>query len=701
MEARASFADNLAGKFELISQRIQQEDKNFKVYVGFFQSVQKSLKKLSKGLTKALAPVKQLHQQQSKESLDSWGYALNAVVSGSEGFCAAILNTCKKYTDEVLEPFQLFTDHYEESNKAFIRDCGRVIESLSQQRGKVRKSKEKYTKSVKGVASAADTHEEETVRQRTRSMNEAGDEYSLQIVTLNAYIKEKEAFYRNRLESLQQNEENRIEFLRRHFAKFFGVTETLATEYLRMRAGVQKVLDIVNPMGDLQLFVTVAARGKKADLFEKAAFDSSDESPHRHTSDSGSYSPGTASPISPKGAGEKEPAVELPEEIETYIKNVWTRIVSSQAVEPADKSQFLEIIKAPQCRERLLRLAGKHMRKQHIANPDSFSLMANVVNSMLEQIGKLREPPIHEIATILSMAGLIYSSNPTKGEKPTVYLRERILKQDVWKSREMWETLVRQKLARSLDGIKGSMAEHKDSGIVKKVLDVGAKFFKPKDKELRETEAKEAREETGRRAVVYSDLILFASEMALMKVDPDMCRDLLIQFCLTYKLDSDKLYQLLSDSECARGLERTEKVPSAERRKVFLARQTAKQTKYAFGERALVLRLSLQFLGDLPTLRNVLIMNKLWRDRFRHLVYKQALRAPGLSQGRRAAIWKAILPSRELPVIYQKLKDQGKMRMFQATNKSVEEVIELDIIRSFHVYGDKTQEVRFATSYRI
>ncbi len=697
MESKASFAENIAGKFDLIAQRVQQESRSLKVISAYFQNVQKELERFGKGLLKALGPIKQL--QQGKDSLDSWGYALRAVVASSEDYAKLIMSTCTRYTTEITEPFEIFIGHYEQSNKASLKECGKVLEVIGQERVKVRKSRDKYAKAVKGLVAA----EPQEVKEHAKTMNETRDKYSQHIAVLNSYIGDKEGFYKKKLELLQQNEETRIEFLRKHFVNFFCVSESLAKAYIEMHAGVQKVLEIVNPIGDLQLFVTSAARGQKTSLFEKAAFEVPEESqqpPARHMSDAETYgSTGTLKPPqtaqSEGAASDREVEIpEVPEETENIMALAWTKLVSSQPLESPEKLQLLDIIKSPTCCERMVSIIQRQMRKQQLTSLDALVRMAGVVNPILTQIEKAKGLAVQEFAVMLELANQIYAVRPGPSEeKPTMYLRELVLGHGVWKSRDMWAAVVKQRVAKSLGQVETAMHERKGqekSGLMKTVLGVGAKLFTPKDKLLQETEAKAARAETGKRAVIYSDLQVFASEMSLMGVDPDMCREIFIQSCIAYKIDRDKLYQLLVDYHCAQRVPRIENVPVGERKALMISQSEARQAKYfPIGKpAALILRLAFLFLSDARTLRTLLVLSKPWHARFRRLIYRQALT---MSAVRRPGIWCAIFQTKGLAQIYTKLKEE-KMKMFQATNKPVEEVIQLDVQRSFHMHDEKTQE---------
>eukprot|EP01022_Parablepharisma_sp_SALTPOND_P016298 TRINITY_DN236_c0_g1_i1.p1 TRINITY_DN236_c0_g1~~TRINITY_DN236_c0_g1_i1.p1 ORF type:complete len:868 (+),score=80.93 TRINITY_DN236_c0_g1_i1:1726-4329(+) len=691
MESKASFAENLSGKFDIVSQRVLQETKNLKLISGYFKNICKEFEKLGKGLGKTLTPIKQQVLLQNKGPLDSWGYALKSIIGSNEDYCKLIAKICSRYNSEIIEPFELFIGHYEQSNKVFLKECTKVLETLGQQRTKVRKAKDKYIKSHQKPTTEVD---EDIIKQRKRAMSEARDEYSQQVALLNAYISEKEPYYKKRLESIQQNEENRIEFMRKHFADFYNVSQILVQEFTHMHAGLKKVLEIVNPMGDLQLFVTSVTKTPKVNVFEKANFDILEGT--STNSAEGTNSRSTS--LRKDDSGSDNEAGDLAEEVETFMKSVWTKLLASKDVDAGERTRLAELLKMEKCRENFLQNFAKQMRKQQVTNYECFAQAGDILNLMLSHASQQGKETLgSELSVVVTMGGLLYcTSPPEKFMKSTVFLRDLLSTHSVWKSKETWQAVIQYRLSRSMSQVKTSIherREEKSAGLVKRVLDVSAKLFKNKDKELEEFEVKEAREEAGKRAVIYSDLIIIAMELALMDVNPDVAREVLTQFSLNYKLDHEKVYQMLCDYESARSLKRIQDPPIEGQQKAQKGKTERTMAKYSFHKYGIILKHSVNYLSDPQTLCNLLKSSKLFNSKLKHLVYKKIVPMSSIMNKHRPQIWAGLLSNASLISLqreYDKLKE-GKLKMFQATNKSIEEVIRLDVSRSFHIHAESTQ----------
>ena len=114
--------------------------------------------------------------------------------------------------------------------------------------------------------------------------------------------------------------------------------------------------------------------------------------------------------------------------------------------------------------------------------------------------------------------------------------------------------------------------------------------------------------------------------------------------------------------------------------------------KYVHNKKILILAKSLVYRNDRSTLRNILAINKLTNKLLKRRVYKKALKLPDITIKIRAEIWTRAFLKYELVNMYADIK-KNRLKRYLLYGNSFGNTIKLDVIRSFHNYDEKTQEV--------
>eukprot|EP00826_Nyctotherus_ovalis_P035730 TRINITY_DN3092_c0_g1_i9.p1 TRINITY_DN3092_c0_g1~~TRINITY_DN3092_c0_g1_i9.p1 ORF type:complete len:182 (+),score=47.48 TRINITY_DN3092_c0_g1_i9:77-622(+) len=172
--------------------------------------------------------------------------------------------------------------------------------------------------------------------------------------------------------------------------------------------------------------------------------------------------------------------------------------------------------------------------------------------------------------------------------------------------------------------------------------------------------------------------------------DRYMGRDVLIHFSLIYRLQQDMLFQLLTDYESSLELKRQEAKQERVRREIRLEKRETLREKYGHSKLMQVIGMSLKFIDNRKLLRNILIVSKQWNNTLKPCVYKVGLKTFGTSK--RYALWESILSTRGLDKLYLQLKSES-LEDFKKTHANIDNLIRLDVSRSFHLYDESEQEV--------
>jgi len=659
MNSKADFAENLLGKFDIVSKHVNQKTKNLRVILDYFKTTSKELAKFSKKLNKVLTPMKQALTQE-KNPPDSLNYVLSTIINHNEKYLKLMLSISEQYKTELIEPFELFISHYEKTNKESLKECNRVTDNLSELRDKLRNIKSRYEK-----WSQSPVIEEEAIRQRSQSLNDEKEAFSQQAITLNSYITEMEPTCKKQLVLIQQNEESRIEFIRKHFSNFFGITDSLGIELLEVGNEVKKALTLVNPIGDLQLFISSVPKIHANTLFEKVGTEITQD--------------GNNEDIKP-GIIE-----DLEDESKVELESAWKELLN--ATTPINTDSFVKLLKASNYKDYFIESILKRSYKQEVRNMMNMKEIGKMLNTILSSLESKEDTFGSELSGILNIAGQLFCNNTE--EKPTIFLRDFIKKHNIWKKKETWLEVIQYKIDRSLAHIKFAMKEKNGLSIMKRAFNISASVFKSKGTILKEKEAKEAREETGRRSAIYSDLNVIAIELALIEVDLHMAREVILQFSLSYNLLQDKLYHLLADHDTSLILRRRLKVTSQELKLVREEKLNKALKKYS--KCLLVIKYTMRLFFDVETSYSLLLVSKEFHNRLKAVVYKKVIADPKLVE--RSKLWLSLFPSNTITSLkrtYSSLKEE-RTQVFKATNKSMEEFIRLDVSRSFHEHSESTK----------
>lgn len=656
----SNFSENAMGRFPQLEQRLQSGSKGLRLVVQHITAVSKEVDTFRKSLFKTRAPLAQYLAQKSAN--DSLGVAIRAVAKGLEDSCATMENACMTYQTDVIEPFSVFAEHYEQCNKAFLKEAGKIIAGLEISRTKVTKSKEQYGRTAKALANSPPDENSEACQ----ACRKARGDYQTIIERHNAMLLEKQAEYRKQLELVERNEETRTNVIAKSMMKFTGLTEQLLKDHLASTAGMTQTLIAINPISDLNLFVAELARKPKTETFARIVFEDRGDVYQQLTAQKENPSrPFPEFEVISADEGHLEKPLVLDAKDQDFLKATVQTLLAGNEINQKDKVHVSELFSAEAGRTRFAKTLSQLVttNKLTISNYAAFEALGELSNTLLTNMSVQHSRDPFILWTVLTASFLISSTKVEEdGAKRAVALRELTSSSSIWCNKDYWISAIQYRLERTLSRVKPAGEESKDSGL--------------------------------RKSVVFADLCTLAVQMALMTIGRDLGRDLLIQFASYYKIDSQKLNQLLSDYEGAQPLSRDTHLTAKEVRGVLVSRagKTAKRFEgKACAKLATIFRLSLGYISDLRTFSYLLLLNHELSQLLRKPVHKQVLRLPALSPKVGFRLWNVAINDPKLRETYQEIK-AAKLDAYRTANNGACEIIKLDVFRSFHSWSEAVQD---------
>eukprot|EP01022_Parablepharisma_sp_SALTPOND_P019983 TRINITY_DN3515_c0_g1_i1.p1 TRINITY_DN3515_c0_g1~~TRINITY_DN3515_c0_g1_i1.p1 ORF type:complete len:690 (-),score=82.39 TRINITY_DN3515_c0_g1_i1:2423-4492(-) len=678
MSTKPSFSDQMMNRFFALETRVQHGSKSLRLISSYFSIVRKEVDTFRKTLSKSLSPLVQCLQLNKKPD-DTLFVGLKSLIRNMEEYFNFMGKTCVTCQSEVIEPFDIFISNYDQCNRTVLKQGVKIIEQVEAHKAKVAKAKERYGKCAKAFVNTG-SMEKELLKAKEKAMIDAKAEYQYLVEEHNVLLEKKQEEYRQSLDMVEQNEQTRVSLIAKNLAKVFALSVQMAEEYAEANAKTLKMLQEVDPIKDLEMFVADLSRTAKTDTFNKVLFEDHGEIYQRI--DALNYSKEKSVDlsegdeillnadfeeafVSPTNKSEAFILLETPEEI---IQNACQNLLSGKDLSTEEKVKIPEAFTQPYGRRLFAEVLSNVSNKHFIEDFAAFETLGQIVNTLLTMFALHKDKDTFILWTVLSAGFLIYSRKLTdKGKLANVPLRELTSGNSIWRTRDQWIRIIQYRLTKSLSRVKLAPVPREKGKAT------------PKDN-------------LTRKSVIFSELSAIGGQMALMGVERIMGRDLLLQFTGYYRIDSDKLCEVLLDYEGAQALPREIQLDRKEIQGVFKAKYEKTWKKYGENKEGFVIGKSIGYVGDIVTLRNLLLLNKGLNKLLRTRIYKKVLTFPDIHPGVRRELWKHAILDQSLLSIYKEIKAE-KLAKYLVSGKASEETIRLDVIRSFHIHDEESQEV--------
>jgi len=690
MEPKVDILEYIDSRIETVSSKVQQETKNMHELADFFETTKKEVERFTKSYSKALISLKSSIAQ----TPNSWTTTLTNFIQQQDEAVKSLLNYSNSIENEVSEPINQFAEKYENANRNILKEAFKVVDQINNQKAKVKKARERYFKDSKQVMECTT---EETYRNKTRIMLESKEEYRNALNVLNNYMDTNKEGYVKLLQTWHINEERKVEHIKKALNKFSTFSTKSFGELSAVADKSHKLSDALQTHVDIKNYIPTSAEPVPQKLFDKLLFVSLDtQSP---TAKVGTISAAALANVSSRTSimPAISTSIEPSEEDLKFIESKFKLLIDDEIISEIDKSKLFSFCKTSEGLRVICTQFALLSRKIEIENLNVFTLLNELSLLVQDQLANQKFPEIGYFAALISFGSQVaHVKQGTPTHKNKKYIRETISENPIWRSKEIWQKILEFKIARSVAHLhaymmikqgKSPYEKEKDLGIMQKLLNAGANLIGKKTKDEAALK-QEKQEESAKSGIAFTELASTTIEMALYSIDSETCRSIITEFSKEYDIERDKVYQLLSDHECAQPLPRDEDPRPREMLRYSLDRREAERKKYGYSKQTMVMGLSIKYIKDPKTLFNIMIVNKEWYNLFKYKAYKIILLSN--AEKIRFSLWKTILFSQGLDSLYMKLKEKG-IEEFIKNNKNIDDVIRLDVIRSFHILDEPTQ----------
>eukprot|EP00826_Nyctotherus_ovalis_P053985 TRINITY_DN7049_c0_g7_i2.p1 TRINITY_DN7049_c0_g7~~TRINITY_DN7049_c0_g7_i2.p1 ORF type:complete len:678 (+),score=207.00 TRINITY_DN7049_c0_g7_i2:180-2213(+) len=669
--SKFEFPYQMMSRFNVLETHARDGMKGLQHIFDYFTSVQKELAKFRKGLDKSLDNVRTFlkHNNKSDATLCS---ALKLLIRNEEGFYKEVDRMCEKYREQVLDVFKIRVDMYNNVNKKKMSIGEYIISKTEKSRGKVTKAKEEYHKNARNFFNAG-TSETEQLRQN--AMEASKIRYQKLIEEHNKFLDREIAEYLVHLKDLESNEQMRIDVIEKSMRQFLGASVELAEKYRTCYEENMTALRQVEPLRDVNLYSATLLRVKKQETFDKMIFEDHGEIYqliNKVCSGKGKCAEelkdDDSMEFTLKSTSTEQNTFTNVESLEKEITLKYSSLLDGKSLSEKDKGRVKETLKSSSGRLWLAEALGEVTDRYTIVDVAAFETLGELTRLMLDLVYTKRDSNPLLLYALLTASSFIYGKKEIfDGKVATISLREVLKDSPIFNDKERWISVIQYGLQKEFDRCNIELA----------------------GKEKKKSDAE--REINMKKSKLYTELSSFGMKMALLNVPKEFGREILLGFAGYYELPSDKLCQLLLEYEGAQRFVRKEKLTKKDI-EIIMERKRKKLLRKYENTPIIIIAKSMTYISELTTLRSILLLNKSIKSRLQRRVYRKVLALPKVSMKIRRELWTKAVVDTTLAAQYQEIKEQ-RVKKFLDSGRIAEDVICMDVSRSFRCLSDDDQEV--------
>jgi len=600
--------------------KIQTETKQLHSFSGFFQSIKKNTDKYANSLIKDLNGLKL-----AVSSVSGWSNNIQSFFSHYTGILSALNKYSNSIATSIIQPLDIFTTNYESNNKKTITEASKIIENINSQKKKINKLKEQYTKEHKLLLNYK---EEDVYKMKLKRLGDIREEYCKLVVILNSSIEPNKAKYDKLLAPWIKQEEYKIKYIKAILNMLSGFFEELNSSCLLVNESAKKTVESFNLSFDLKNFVMI----DEEKVFIKTAFElpglehSAGKAPEEFLLE-----------VFPRGITEEDLKFE-----EGKLKE----LMGDRSISETERSKLYYIIQNKKGLYTFFTQLVSIIYELKLNNSLSFTTLTQLIVSAADLVIEDKEPAY--VCAILNACNLI--SHERK------YIKRELRGHPLWDVKKLWNEVIEYRIDKELE----CLTQSKVNLMVKRNVSVGKQEMNIK---------------SGIYFKVLSSTVL---DMAFYSVDKSLCYDIIMKYANEGKIEFEKLYQILIDYDFIQPKEKHKHKQISE---YLLKKKERKSLKYGH---ALIIKLSIDYINDIKSLRNILLSNKYCYKLLKYKVYRAMLGVGGSEI--RFNIWRTLLYSSAT-----KYSAIEKLDTSTEKGRVLEEAIRLDVIRSFYKYSELEQ----------
>jgi len=657
------FGEQMLDRCDTLKSRLKDSNKGLHILYSYFSTISKELHNFLQILTKASKLLEDFIQL-SKDNENSLTNAIKSVIHNQSELYTFIEIMHKKQQNEVIDPFKDLITQYEDLNKSVLNERAQIILDAEKSKEQVLKVREEYHKWAKNYFHPGET----SLVLLKLKMEEAKVQYQKEIEKHNSLIKNLSIKHLEELKKIEQNEMKRAGLIVSNICRFMSINEKIIAKYKTYYEKASEDLEKVDPKRDIKEYTANISITLKGNTFSKIVYEDFGEI-YQHINklnvnkfeDKKYFETSSAASISRQDKVEEE-----------KIKKVCNELLEGKNMCKDVKAQVMNSFATAYGRHWFIEVLSEVEDKLEIKDHAAFETLGQLISNLLNFIISEDDMRLELVWIALKVSFLIYIKETSpQGLTKKTFLKTLIVKHGIWKLRaqctKLWINIIQKELV--------YIAEKKGIELT------------PNNKKKQTTET--LREENMRTLQISATLNSIGRKMIIMGVARQIGKELLLRFSGYYEIPTKKICDLLLEYEGLQSVSRNKNLNKEEIKKVIERNVKHSLDKY---EGLFVIGKSLPYANEFKTLRNVLLLNKLAYKVLKRRVYKKALTFPNLSIKTRSSIWQHSILDKTLIKKYEEIKAK-ELQQFIKKKKTSEEVLNLDIERSFHIHDEKSREV--------
>jgi hypothetical protein len=330
-------------------------------------------------------------------------------------------------------------------------------------------------------------------------------------------------------------------------------------------------------------------------------------------------------------------------ESQTVMKKALNVIVVGAAFGIEDKSNVLSWLNTPESRSHFALLLKDIAAESPVLSKEGYQSVKELCNYLLTEWitqNDERDDTLDNI--LLASKGIIGQIDNNKE-----FLYTQIIKHGIWQEMDIWKKLIDNKIAERIKQYEGAKKTPGLFGKMKNVVASGISIFLPLD------------DPSGPESLECKAALNVLIKFCYFLSNPFLNVDKAIKLYKGYGKEFDIPRSKLCELELE--LMKCQKAPTLKmsRAKAMISRIEKKSMKY---EKYYVLSMTIKYINDKSTLRNMLLLNIAGNGKLKFKVFRQVLMNPNikLTIKERLAIWRQLMNMVIFYLMYR--KQQGIIR---------------------------------------